>query len=95
MVSLQLFIMKPSPRNYPGAIRDTWPMATCVPSYYTGYIPEEVAHAFILQRHIIGFLQSRQYWNKAAPTSFRGRRFVTFRDACTTSSGYILYHLPF
>ena len=26
-----------------------------------------------------------QYWNKVAPTSFRGR-FVTFNDMCATSS---------
>ena len=37
-------------------------------------------YLFILQCHVIGFLQFRQYWNKAAPTSFRGRRFVTFHD---------------
>ena len=37
--------------------------------------PEEVAHMsllVILQYHIIAILQSRQYWNKAAPTSFWG-----------------------
>ena len=41
--------------------------------------PEEVACASLLvikSRHIIASLQSRWYWNKAAPTSFRDRRFV-------------------
>ena len=46
-------------------------------------------HAFILQCHIIAFLQSRQYWNKAVPTSFQGRRFVIFYDACAASSVWI------
>ena len=40
-------------------------------------ISEEVVHAsllVILQRHVIAFLQSRQYWNKVAPTSFQARK---------------------
>ena len=47
--------------------------------------PEEVVHVSLLVI-LIALLQSRQYWNKAAPTSFQGRRFVTFHDACTTFS---------
>ena len=47
----------------------------------------------ILQRHVIAFLRSGHYWNKAAPTSFQGRRFVMFHDACATSSDWYTIHV--
>ena len=45
--------------------------------YVIVIVAEEVAHMSLLVTlscHVIALLQSRLYWNKAAPTSFGGRK---------------------
>ena len=50
-------------------------------------------YLFILQGHVIAFLNpdSTGIQHLLPSRVEKGRRFVTFRDACTTSSGARLY----